>query len=243
MGEWNSVLAAYEAADPALAAEFKRRCCDGALPSGWKDALPRYTPVTSADKASRNYSQDVINALAPLLPELVGGSADLTPSNKTNFKGCIDFQHATPHGRYMRFGVREHGMAAVCNGMAAHGGVLPYCATFLTFTGYALGAMRLSALSHFRVVYVMTHDSIGLGEDGPTHQPIETLATLRAMPNMLVIRPADGNETSGAYAVALEDATRPSTIALSRQKLPHLPGTSIEAVARGAYVIVNPEAA
>ena len=197
VAEWNSVLAAYEAADPASTAEFKRRCCSGALPAGWKDALPRYTAGTSADKASRNYSQDVINALAPLLPELVGGSADLTPSNKTNFKGCVDFQHGTPAGRYLRFGVREHGMAAVCNGLAAHGGILPYCATFLTFVGYALGAIRVTALSHFRVLYVMTHDSIGLGEDGPTHQPIETLASLRSMPNHLVIRPADGNETSG----------------------------------------------
>lgn len=238
---WDEMMTAYAAAHPELAAEFNRRMQPNSLPEGWRDALPRYTPGESAVKASRNYSQDVINALAPIVPELMGGSADLTPSNKTNFKGCVDFQYATPEGRYMRFGVREHGMAAVCNGMAAHGGILPYCATFLTFTGYALGAMRLSALSHFRVVYVMTHDSIGLGEDGPTHQPIETLASLRAMPNMLVLRPADGNETSGAYAVALEDARRPTTIALSRQKLPHLPGTSIEGVAKGGYILVDVE--
>ncbi len=239
VAEWNAVLAQYAAAHPALAAEFTRRM-SGQLAAGWKDALPKYTPGTSADKASRNYSQDVINALAPILPEMMGGSADLTPSNKTNFKGCVDFQAATPAGRYMRFGVREHGMASICNGMAAHGGLLPYCATFLNFVGYALGAIRVTALSHFRVLYVMTHDSIGLGEDGPTHQPVEMLTSLRSMPNMLVLRPADGNETSGAYAAALENPTRPTTISLSRQKLVHLPNTSVEGVLKGAYVIHEP---
>ena len=141
----------------------------GLLPEGWMDALPRYEAGVG-NMASRKYSQHCIDALAPLLPEMMGGSADLTPSNLTNFKGCIDFQAETPAGRYLRFGVREHGMAAICNGLAAHGGVLPYCATFLNFVGYALGAMRVTSLSHFRVIYVMTHDSIGLGEDGPTHQ-------------------------------------------------------------------------
>ena len=122
------------------------------------------------------------------------------------------YTYMSPHGRYLRFGVREHGTAAICNGLAAHGSVLPYCATFLNFIGYALGAMRVTSLSHFRVIYVMTHDSIGLGEDGPTHQPIEALCSLRAMPNHLVIRPGDGNETSGAYAIALANPTRPCTI-------------------------------
>tara|TARA_B100000780_G_scaffold279014_1_gene254968 strand:+ start:14 stop:2056 length:2043 start_codon:yes stop_codon:yes gene_type:complete len=234
--EWNALLNEYKSAVPDAMKEFERRIT-GALPEGWMDALPKYVAGTDKDKASRNYSQDVINALAPLLPEMMGGSADLTPSNKTNFKGCIDFQAATPHGRYLRFGVREHGMAAICNGMAAHGGILPYCATFLNFVGYALGAIRVTSLSHFRVIYVMTHDSIGLGEDGPTHQPIETLCSLRSMPNHLVLRPADGNETSGAYAIALANPTRPVTIALSRQTLVHQPTSSIENTMKGAYVL------
>jgi transketolase len=238
VAEWNALLSEYKSAVPELMAEFERRM-NGTLPDNWMAALPRYTPGQDKDKASRNYSQDVINALAPLLPEMMGGSADLTPSNKTNFKGCIDFQADTPHGRYLRFGVREHGMAAICNGMAAHGSILPYCATFLNFVGYALGAIRVTSLSHFRVIYVMTHDSIGLGEDGPTHQPVETLCSLRAMPNHLVIRPADGNETSGAYAIALANPTRPCTLALSRQTLVHQTGSSIENTMKGAYVLLE----
>jgi len=166
------------------------------------------------------------------------GSADLSPSNKTNCAGWGgDFQAKTPAGRYIRFGVREHAMAAICNGLSAYGGIVPACATFLTFTGYALGAIRLSALSGHQVVYVMTHDSIALGEDGPTHQPVEHYAMLRSMPNMLFIRPCDGNETSGAYAVALQRKHTPTTLALSRQKVVCLEGSSAAAVAKGAYVI------
>jgi transketolase len=137
-----------------------------------------------------------LNALAPQLSELVGGSADLTPSNLTDFKGAKDFQKATPDGRYFRFGVREHGMAAIGNGMAAYGGLIPYTATFFNFIEYAFPAVRLSALSDFQQLYIMTHDSIGLGEDGPTHQPIEALALCRATPNLTVFRPADGNEVT-----------------------------------------------
>ena len=131
-----------------------------------------------------NLGGNVLAALGAIMPELMGGSADLTPSNKTHYKGLVDFQRATPAGRYIRFGVREHAMSAICNGMASYGGIVPYCGTFLNFYGYALGAVRLSALSHFRVLYVATHDSIGLGEDGPTHQPVELLESLRATPNM-----------------------------------------------------------
>jgi transketolase len=149
-----------------------------------------------------------------------------------------DFQKDTPEERNVRFGVREHGMGAICNGIALHSpGFVPYCATFFVFTDYMRGAMRISALSEAGVIYVMTHDSIGLGEDGPTHQPIEHLVSFRAMPNILMLRPADGNETAGAYKVAVLNRKRPSILALSRQKLPHLPGTSIEGVAKGGYTI------
>ncbi len=148
-----------------------------------------------------------------------------------------DFQKNTPAGRYIRFGVREHAMAAICNGLFAHGGVRPYCATFLNFIGYALGAVRVSALSKFGVLYVMTHDSIGLGEDGPTHQPVEMLESLRAMPNLFTMRPADGNETSGAYQIALEHPSTPTVISLSRQAAPTLVGTSAEKVALGGYTL------
>lgn len=168
---------------------------------------------------------------------MIGGSADLTPSTLTQLDCSHDFQAGARTGRYLRFGVREHAMAAICNGIAAYGGLVPFCATFLNFIGYAFGAVRLSAISHRRVLYIMTHDSIGLGEDGPTHQPIESLAMCRAMPNLLTIRPADGNEVSGAYAVALDQPHRPSVIALSRQNVRHVPNTSIEAVYRGAYVV------
>jgi transketolase len=161
----------------------------------------------------RNLSGAVLNALANVLPELLGGSADLTPSNKTDLKGVVDFQKHSRNGRYIRFGVREHAMAAICNGMASYGAIIPYCGTFLNFIGYAMGAVRLSALSHFRVLYVATHDSIGLGEDGPTHQPVELMEGLRATPNMFVYRPADGNETSAAYAAAILNSHAPAIVA------------------------------
>jgi transketolase len=199
------------------------------------DKLPRWKASDKSD-ATRNLSGTVLNALAPVIPELVGGSADLTPSNKTALKCTGDFQKATPGGRYIRFGVREHAMAAICNGMVAYGGLIPYCGTFLNFFGYAAGAVRLSSLSHFRVLYVATHDSIGLGEDGPTHQPVELLEALRATPNMHVWRPADGNETSAAYAAALLNDHGPSLVALSRQNLPHLATSSVEKGLKGGYV-------
>jgi len=193
---------------------------------------------TDKDLATRQASEAVLNKITETIPEILGGSADLTPSTLTLFKSSNgDFQKGHYIGRYFRFGIREHGMSAALNGLAAYNGLIPFGATFLNFIGYALGAVRLSAISHVRVLYVMTHDSIGLGEDGPTHQPIESLAIIRAMPNILLIRPADGNETSGAYAVALENLHRPSVLCFTRQPIPQLPNTSIEGVTKGAYVI------
>ncbi|TPX49751.1 hypothetical protein SeMB42_g00364 [Synchytrium endobioticum] len=239
---WNEKLEAYRAKCPELHAELTRRF-SGKLPDGWKNALPSYTPSDPA-VASRKSSEIVLNRLAPMMPELMGGSADLTPSNLTRWKDAIDFQPPNTKlgsyaGRYIRFGVREHGMAAICNGLHAYGGIIPFGATFLNFITYAWGAVRLSALSRHQVLYIMTHDSIGLGEDGPTHQPIETMAAIRALPNLLDFRPADGNEVSGAYAVALETPHRPSVLALSRQNLPNLEGSSIQGVYRGGYVLTS----
>lgn len=183
-------------------------------------------------------SQQNLNALAKVLPGFLGGSADLASSNMTLLKMFGDFQKNTPEERNLRFGVREHGMGAICNGIALHSpGLIPYCATFFVFTDYMRGAMRISALSEAGVIYVMTHDSIGLGEDGPTHQPIEHLASFRAMPNILMFRPADGNETAGAYKVAVLKRKTPSILALSRQKLPQLAGSSIEGAAKGGYIL------
>ncbi|GJW99414.1 transketolase, chloroplastic [Tanacetum coccineum] len=236
--EWNAKFAEYEKKYAEEAAELKS-IADGVLPAGWEKALPTYTPETPGD-ATRNLSQTMLNALAPVLPGFVGGSADLASSNMTLLKMFGDFQKATPEERNIRFGVREHGMGAICNGIALHSpGFIPYCATFFVFTDYMRGAMRISALSEAGVIYVMTHDSIGLGEDGPTHQPIEHLASFRAMPNILMFRPADGNETAGAYKVAVESRKRPSILALSRQKLPNLLGTSIEGTAKGGYTITD----
>lgn len=199
--------------------------------------LQTYTIESPAD-ATRNLSQQCLNALAKALPGFLGGSADLASSNMTLLKTFGDFQSTTPEERNLRFGVREHGMGAICNGIVSHSpGLIPYCATFFVFTDYMRAAIRISALSEGGVIYVMTHDSIGLGEDGPTHQPIEHLISFRAMPNILMFRPADGNETAGAYKVAVENRKRPSILALSRQKLPHLPGTSIEGVEKGGYII------
>lgn len=236
--KWNALFKEYSSKYPKEAEELTRRS-NNKLPENWKSCLPTFKPEDPA-KATRQFSQIVINALGKTIPDLVGGSADLNPSTLSYLDCSKDYQKKTPEGRNIRFGVREHGMASICNGLAAYSGFIPYGATFLNFIGYALGAVRLSALSHFGVIYVMTHDSIGLGEDGPTHQPIESLMTIRTTPNSLLIRPCDGNETSGAYAVAIDNRTRPSVLALSRQALPNLKGTSIEGVYKGAYVISDP---
>ncbi len=238
--EWNSIFAQYKTQYAAEAAEFER-LLRGELPQGWDADLPTYTPADKA-VATRKHSEICLNAIAPKLPELIGGSADLTHSNLTELKCSGDFQKGAYENRNVRCGVREHGMAAICNGIALHNsGLIPYCATFLVFADYMRGAMRLSALAEAGVIYVLTHDSIALGEDGPTHQPVETIASLRIIPNLLTLRPADGTETSGAYKVAVANRKRPSALALTRQNLPNLAGSSADKVAQGAYVIADCE--
>lgn len=240
--EWNKTFSDYKAKYAQEAAEFER-FISNKLPDGWDKVLPTYTPE---DKGlpTRKHSETCLNKLAQVLPELIGGSADLTHSNLTEIKGKGDFQKGHYENPNIHFGVREHGMGAICNGIALHGsGLIPYGATFLIFTDYMRAAIRLSALSQAGSIWVMTHDSIGQGEDGPTHQPIETLASLRAIPNMTVIRPADGNECSGAYKIAIEKskAHAPTLLAFTRQNVPNLAGTSIEGVAKGGYIVVDSE--
>ncbi|WWC59414.1 transketolase [Kwoniella dejecticola CBS 10117] len=242
--EWKTLFKQYSEKYPKEASELTRRV-EGRLPEGWEKALPTYT-TSDAAVGSRKLSETTISKLAEVLPELVGGSADLTGSNLTRWKNAEDFQHPSSGlgsyaGRYFRFGVREHGMAAICNGIAAYGGLIPFGATFLNFVSYAAGAVRLSALSHLRVLQVATHDSIGLGEDGPTHQPVETAAWLRAIPNLAFWRPADGNETSASYLVSILSQHTPSVLAFSRQNLPQLANSSIEKAAKGGYVLEEVE--
>ena len=213
-----------EAMEPALRGEFQRRLA-GELPEGWKDALDRFKQAAAeagTSVATRVASQQVLEVLVEALPELLGGSADLTGSNGTRVAAHQDVSPGHFGGRYLRYGVREHGMAAAMNGLALHGGFIPYGGTFLVFTDYCRPSIRLSALMAQRVIYVMTHDSIGVGEDGPTHQPVEHLASLRAMPNLRVFRPADTVETAECWALALESKSAPSVLVLSRQKLPLL---------------------
>ncbi|NJK39534.1 MAG: transketolase [Oscillatoriales cyanobacterium RM2_1_1] len=238
--EWNETWAQYKTQYPDDAALLERMI-HRQLPEGWDQVLPTYTPDDKT-LASRKHSENCLNALAPVLPELIGGSADLTHSNLTELKISGSFQKNHYENRNLRFGVREHGMGAICNGIALHGsGLIPYGATFLVFTDYMRAAIRLSALAEIGVIWVMTHDSIALGEDGPTHQPVETITALRAIPHLTVFRPADGTETSGAYKVAIENATqnRPTLMCFSRQGLPNLAGSSIEGVSKGAYAVVN----
>ncbi len=238
--DWNQLFAQYKTKYPEDGALLERML-SGKLPENWDSCLPTYTPESKKD-ATRNQSGATLNAIAPVLPELIGGSADLAPSNKTLLKCCGDFQRGSYENRNLRFGVREHGMGAICNGIALHNsGLIPYGATFLVFTDYMRGAIRLSALSQAKVIWVMTHDSVALGEDGPTHQPVEHIPTLRAIPNLVVIRPADGNETSGAYKAAIELTKTPSLLALSRQGLPNLAGSSIEGTTKGAYILSDSE--
>ncbi|RJE18649.1 Transketolase [Aspergillus sclerotialis] len=240
--EWNQLFQKYASEYKAEHADLARRLT-GKLPEGWEKSLPTYKPSDSA-VASRKLSEAVLEKIHSVVPELLSGSADLTGSNNTRWKNAVDFQPpeygiGDRSGRYIRYGVREHAMAAVMNGLAAYGTVIPASGTFLNFVSYAAGAVRLSALSHVRVIHVATHDSIGLGEDGPTHQPIETLSHFRALPNCMVWRPADGNETSAAYYSALTAKHTPSILALTRQNLPQLEGSSIEGALKGAYPVLE----
>jgi transketolase len=230
---WRATWSAYEAAHPDLAAELARTMHRG-LPTGFDADLPTWAPGTKAI-ATRKASQQVLHALAPHVPELVGGSADLAGSNYTDLPGERAMKAGDFEGRIIHFGIREHAMAAAANGMALHGGVRPFVGTFLIFADYLRPALRLSALMKQPVVYVLTHDSIGLGGDGPTHQPIGTLASLRAIPGVTVIRPADANETAQAWRDALERTDGPTVLALTRQDVPHL-DVPAGAVARGGYV-------
>ena len=237
---WTDALTAYRADYPDLAAELERRL-SGQLPDDWQELLPNF-PADAKGMATRAASGKVLNALAAKIPELVGGSADLGPSNKTWLNDEVAFQADTPAGRNFHFGVREHGMAAILNGMAVHGGLIPYGGTFLVFADYMRPAIRVAALSHMQSIFVFTHDSIGLGEDGPTHQPIEHLASLRAMPNLVTLRPADANETVAAWQIALERRNGPTALALTRQNVQTLDRAifaSARNVGNGAYVLAD----
>jgi len=240
-GQWRSQFAAYQAKYPTQAAEFERRMAGELLPS-YFEQLPGVlaTIAAKADPvATRKASQNALDALAPLLPEFFGGSADLTGSNLTNFKGCVKAGR-DQWGNHMSYGVREFGMAAIMNGIALHGGYIPYGGTFLTFSDYSRNAIRMAALMKIRVVHVFTHDSIGLGEDGPTHQSIEHAASLRLIPNLDVWRPGDTAETAVAWAVALQNKAKPTALLLSRQNLPYAPKTDLGEISKGAYVLAEP---
>jgi len=241
--EWNKRFAAYEAEFPALAAEFKRRMA-GELPADFAEKASEFIREVATKGetiASRKASQNCLNAFGPLLPELLGGSADLAGSNLTLWKGCKPVVAEDASGNYMYYGVREFGMAAIMNGIALHGGLIPYGATFLMFMEYARNAVRMSALMKQRVLYVFTHDSIGLGEDGPTHQPIEQLTSLRTTPNLDTWRPADTVESAVAWKHAVERKDGPSALIFSRQNLPfHVRDNETEAaIARGGYILKN----
>jgi len=253
---WQARLGAYAKEFPDLAAELKRRVA-GDLPDGWDANLPAF-PADPKGQATRKAGQKLINTLGQRLPELMGGSADLDPSTFTNLEGQGDFENATttgdgaqgtngapwgPAGRNIHFGVREHGMGAIVNGLAAHGGFIPYGSTFLIFSDYMRPAIRLSAIMHFGCLWVFTHDGIGLGEDGPTHQAVEHYAALRAIPNVLFIRPGDANEVTWAWQVAIANRHRPTIFALTRQNVPTLDRATLASAAglrHGAYVL-NPQ--
>ncbi|MBX3174107.1 MAG: transketolase [Gemmatimonadaceae bacterium] len=236
--EWMRRFADYTKIFPSEAKELGRRW-HGDLPAGWEKAIPEFT-AENGNIASRAASGIVLNAIAPAVPELIGGSADLTGSNLTNIKGSAVYQPAQRGGRNFHFGIREHAMGSVMNGMALHGGIIPYGGTFLVFADYMRPAIRLAALMKQQVIYVFTHDSIGLGEDGPTHQPVEHLTALRCIPNLLVLRPADANETAEAWRAAVKHRTGPVALVLTRQKLPLIDRTTHGAargLAQGGYVL------
>jgi len=238
--DWRRKMAAYREKYPELADELERRLA-GILPEGWDKQLVEF-PADPKGMASRAASGKVLNALVANLPDLFGGSADLAPSNNTWMTNSPAFASDCHEGNNIHFGVREHGMGAVINGMSYHGGVIPFGATFLVFSDYMRGALRLSALSHLGSIWVFTHDSIGVGEDGPTHQPVEHMAALRAIPNLVALRPADANETLEAWKVAIENRHRPTALVLTRQNLPTLDRTVYApavGLRKGAYVLAD----
>ncbi|HEX2755008.1 MAG TPA: transketolase [Candidatus Limnocylindrales bacterium] len=241
---WQGAFARYESTEPELAREYRRRVMKREPGNGWDGGLKTY--AVGEEVATRNASQDAIQALAATLPELFGGAADLSESNLTDVKGADSFE-ADDSGRNLRFGVREHAMGGIANGIAYHGGFIPYVGTFLTFSDYMRGSVRLAALSGLHAIYVWTHDSVGLGEDGPTHQPVEHYAALRAIPNLWFVRPGDANEAAATWALAVErrgdDPSGPVALSLTRQKLPILAGTAEKAregLRRGGYVLRDP---
>ncbi|HXD47189.1 MAG TPA: transketolase, partial [Gemmatimonadaceae bacterium] len=239
--EWDAKWQAYAAAYPNDARELERRLA-GKRPPDWTKKIPSFTKE-NGNVASRAAFGAALNATAESLPELVGGSADLTPSNNTSVKAWKNFSPSDYAARYVHFGIREHAMASMMNGMALHGGILPYGGTFLIFSDYMRPAVRLAAIMRAHVIYIYTHDSIGLGEDGPTHQPIEQLSTLRAIPDLTVIRPADATETAVAWWVAVEHDGGPVALVLTRQKLGYIDRTvyaSANGLAQGAYVLADP---
>jgi transketolase len=235
--DWNMRFEAYKRIHPALGSELNRRL-NNELPKGWdwEEALPKF-PADAKGMATRAASGKVINALASGLPELIGGSADLAPSNNTKIDGSPAFQKDSFAGRNFHFGVREHAMGSVLNGMSVFGGVIAYGGTFLVFADYMRPPIRLAALSHYPSIFIFTHDSVGLGEDGPTHQPIEHLMSLRLIPNLTVVRPADANETAGAWKVAIENKHAPTVLALTRQNVPTFETSNYAGVEKGAYVL------
>ncbi|MGA9533369.1 MAG: transketolase [Anaerolineales bacterium] len=238
--EWDVLRARYAQEFPELDRQLTRTEA-GELPAGLAEAVPSYEPDPTG-LATRAASGQTLNALAPSIPELIGGSADLTGSNKTDIKGEGAFNADDRHARYIHFGIREHAMGAILNGLALYGGMIPYGGTFLTFSDYMRPTIRLAAMMHQAPIYVYTHDSIGLGEDGPTHQPIEHLASLRAIPNMVTIRPADANETVQAWLAALRRKDGPTALVLTRQKVPTFDRKQFAAAAglhRGAYVMAD----
>ena len=233
--DWKMKLEAYGRLNPQLGAELNRRIA-GTLPKDWDANLPTF-PADPKGMATRASSGKLINALAPILPELIGGSADLAPSNNTMIEGSPSFQKESPEGRNFHFGVREHAMGAALNGMNLYGGVIAYGGTFLIFSDYMKPAIRIAAISHAPSIFIYTHDSVGLGEDGPTHQPIEQLAALRAIPNMVTIRPADANEVREAWKVAIARRNGPTALVLTRQAIPTLGAGQIGNLSYGAYVL------
>lgn len=234
--EWTAMLQRYASAYPAEHRELQRQMSKALPAIDWEKDVPQFTPASSP-ASTRALSGQVLNALASVVPDIIGGSADLTGSNCSGLKEATDFSKSDRGGRYIRYGVREHGMAAITNGLFEFGGLRPFAATFLNFITYAWGAVRLSALSQLGVLYIATHDSIELGEDGPTHQPIEVAALCRSTPNLNYIRPADGAEVVAAYRCWLEYSKRPTVLALCRGNVPHLQGTSPVKALKGAYVL------